>query len=381
MPKGIVYDGEYIVGGRPNARVSPNFSLREFSRQDAVFVARELVAGLQELRDRHAAAVRIVSLAPGGGLGGGLGGRFAFVSAADADALAKAATELARQGWFERVQAVGTRLYVECVDPENPPPLAAEDAFDRGMRVTAAYETSGDPYQQVTGNFDGAGLSFGPLQVNFGTGTLPDLFTRFEQADAIALAACFGTPEHYAEWRALLGASRAAQVRWADARSSGPRKAGFAQPWAGYLRAVGRVPAFRHAMRQYAYDRYGRKLIVALSWLKGLWPGRIDDFRCLAALYDLCVQQGSLDKAHDRIRRRVTREQPADQIALVHIAVEERGNTARRQYRADCISRRLGILYREPRKVVIAGVSAERDNPRLYLVRGSRVKGAEKYLA
>jgi ribonucleoside-diphosphate reductase beta chain len=37
--------------------------------------------------------------------------------------------------------------------------------------VTAGFETSGDPYLQVPGNFDGAGLSFGPLQANFKTGT------------------------------------------------------------------------------------------------------------------------------------------------------------------------------------------------------------------
>ena len=46
---------------------------------------------------------------------------------------------------------------------------------------------------------------------------------------------------------------------------------------------------------------------MALSWLHGLKPMRITNFRCLAALYDLCVQQGSLNRAHDAIRRRVER--------------------------------------------------------------------------
>jgi hypothetical protein len=45
--------------------------------------------------------------------------------------------------------------------------MAAELALDRAIAVIAAFETAGDPYQQVTANFNDAGLSFGPLQVNF----------------------------------------------------------------------------------------------------------------------------------------------------------------------------------------------------------------------
>ena len=73
-------------------------------------------------------------------------------------------------------------------------------------------------------------------------------------------------------------------------------------------------------------------------------------------------------------------EQPADQTALVHIAVEERGRTASPEWRADCISRRLGILYREPVTVRESGKTAARQNLRVYLVRDVPVKGAEKYL-
>ena len=125
---------------------------------------------------------------------------------------------------------------------------------------------------------------------------------------------------------------------------------------------------------------YGRRLIVALAWLQGLVPIRIDNFRCLSALYDLCVQQGSLDKAHAAIRRRVEREQPRDQFALTRIAVEERGRKARPEYRADCISRRLAILEREPVRVRESGQSAQRSNPMLYLVRNTDVSNVERYL-
>ena len=137
---------------------------------------------------------------------------------------------------------------------------------------------------------------------------------------------------------------------------------------------------FRRETLQYAYDIYGRRLIVAISWLSGLWGRRITDFRCLAALFDLCIQQGSLDKAHARIRARVKAENPTTQIALVRIAVEERGKLALPAWRADCVSRRLGILDREPRTVRLNGKTVTRQHPRIYLVRNTRVTGAEQYL-
>jgi len=173
---------------------------------------------------------------------------------------------------------------------------------------------------------------------------------------------------------------RREQIAWADSISTGSRKQFIKQPWRGYLQAVGQVPKFRRELLGYAYDVYGRKLIVALSWLHGLSDIRITNFRCLCALYDLCVQQGSLDKAHDAIRRRVAAEQPKDQFELTRIAVEERGRKASKQWRADCISRRLSILERRPVPWEEAGIKAERRNPNLYLVRHVGVKDVNKYL-
>jgi hypothetical protein len=65
--------------------------------------------------------------------------------------------------------------------------------------VTAAFETAGDPFQQVTGNFDKAGLSFGPLQMNFGTGTLQELFRRFAARDNSQLYLLRNAPVNRAE--------------------------------------------------------------------------------------------------------------------------------------------------------------------------------------
>ena len=380
MARGLRFDNDYLVGGPARAWVTPNFLLSEYAAADgSIYVHRELLAAVQLLRDALGRSVDIAAMTPSGGLGAGLAGRFAWVRAGDPQNVVNAAQALLRDATLERVETRGERVYLQIPDPTQLPPLVPERALERAIRVTAAFETSGDPYLQVTGNFDGAGLSFGPIQVNFGTGTLQAMFRRYQARDAAALKRCFG--DLWEEWqRAMALPSRRQQVAWADALSRGRNKAGFDPAWTAALQAVGNTAAFRDETLRYAYDVYGRKLIAALSWLNGACPVRIGNFRCLAALYDLCVQQGSLNKAHDAIRRRIAAEQPTDEFQLTRIAVEERGRKASAPWRADCISRRLCILERAPVAVTESGRSAQRDNPNLYLLRNAPVKQMERYL-
>lgn len=376
-----VLDADYFVGGARQTKLSPNFSVGEFAdSRGKLRVHRELVAALQILRNRLGQSIKIESMAPSGGLGSGASGQFAWISCADNDALLAQASRMAkREDWLAEVKAVGRRVYVQMPNPQDPPLIVAEMALDRAIQVTAGFETQGDPYLQVTGNFDGAGLSFGPLQFNLGTGTLQTLFERFEIRDAQRLEACFGPlwPD-YQEMMKLR--SRKKQVAWADRLSRGRRKTGFDAQWSAALKQVGLQSVFRQEVLRYTYDSYGRKLIVALSWLGGLRPIRIRNFRALAALFDLCVQQGSLNKAHAAIRSRVALEDPADDVSLVRIAVEERGRKANTRWRADAISRRLCILERQPVRVKQNGHSAERNNRNLYLIRNAGVRQVEKYL-
>jgi len=380
MPVRFKYARDFIIGGPGAAQLTPSFQLREYARHDGtIYIHRELAGAIQVLRDAVGMPLQIDSVLPAEGLGVGLEGRFVWVTAARLAEVQKSASRLAQEGHFRQVEVRGERLYLEMPDPAALPALRPELAIANALRVTAAFETSGDPFQQVTGNFDGAGLSFGPLQVNLKTGTLQELFRRFEARNGPALQACFGAL--WPAWQAMLRLpSRAKQIAWADALSRGGRKTDFDPAWKAALQAVGRTPDFYAETLAYAYDVYGRKLIAALSWLHGLKPIRIDNLRCLASLYDLCVQQGSLDKARDAIRVRVEREGPADQFALTRIAVEERGKTALPEWRADCVSRRLCILEREPVVVSLNGKSAERDNPQLYLLRNAPVSRIEQYL-
>ena len=50
--------------------------------------------------------------------------------------------------------------------------------FDIAFKITGYFETSGDIWGEVTGNFDGQGLSFGPNQQCYGQGSLQILLNR-----------------------------------------------------------------------------------------------------------------------------------------------------------------------------------------------------------
>lgn len=376
---GVRYEDGFVVGGPSRAKLTPNFSLSEFASRGVVPVHLELVGALQRLRSAQGGPIKILRAPASGAPGQAKAGRFAFVQADDHARLASGARALVKEGVLEKARVRAGQLCVEVHQPGEAPPVAARPAFSQALTVTATFETGGlAPFETVTGNFDEAGMSFGPIQSNFKSGTLQELFREFIASDARKVRACFG--DDYAEWERVLGSSRAKQIAWADSKSIGARKARIAQPWRGHMQEIGREEKFQAIMVAQAYQHYGGAVIKALNWLSGVTPVRVRGFSCLAALFDMCVQQGSLDKAHTRIRQRVQAEQPKDEHDLVRIAVTERGRKARERWRADCVSRRLSILERRPVRVSESGRTATRGNLNLYLLRDTNVRGLESYL-
>ena len=364
----VDWDGEFVVGGDGNTRLTPAFRLKEFRSPDGtVRVHRELVSALQLLRERfgRALAVRRTDR-------DGLGVVVAGEPLAD---LQQAAAGVRERGIFADVAAEAEGLRVRI--PTESLPLTIDQALETAFSVTAGFETAGDKFQQITGNFDGAGLSFGPAQVNFGTGTLVPLFRAFEAADADALRECFADPDDYSDWQKILTQPRADQIRWADSITTGRGRHDVADPWKGYFQAVGRVPAFREITVETILREYGGKVARAIEQLKRRSNITIDHLRCVCALYDLVVQQGSLDKAMTAIDARLAAEPPTTQFELVRIAVEERGRAASPQWQADAVSRRVGILTGVPHTVD----DRQRANIQFYMLRNVRVEGVDRLVA
>jgi hypothetical protein len=333
------------------------------------------------LRSAYERPIKIASQRSSGALGRNKPGFFAWVRGKESESLLTEAKALVQAGFFKKATARNDRLFVEVHQPGQIPPIPARRAFGYALTVTATFETGGlRPFEAVTGNFDKAGISFGPIQSNLKSGTLQELFRGFRAASETRVRACFGGGADYQEWLRVLDSGRDKQIAWADARSIGSNKARLAQPWRGYFESVGREKKFQDIMVAQAYTKYGAAMVKAVNWLSGVVPVRIRHNACLAALFDLCVQQGSLDKAHSQIRRRIALEQPGDEFELVRIAVTERGKRANERWRADCISRRLTILELEPISVRESGFSSTRGNLNLYLIRDARVQGLETYL-
>jgi hypothetical protein len=367
----VDWDGEFVVGGDGNRRLTPSFRLKEFRRPDGtVRVHRELVSALQLLRDRFGRSIAVRATDPDG-----LG---AVVSGEPMPLLREAAAAFTARGLFGVAAPHADGVAVRIPPPERLAPIDLDQALETAFSVTAAFETAGDKFQQVTGNFDGAGLSFGPAQVNFGTGTLVPLFRKFQAADQAALRGCFTDEDDWDDWLRVLDLPAAGQIAWANSVTSGRGGHDVIEPWKGYFQAVGRVGRFREIMVETILHDYGARTARAINALQRLRPDiGIDHLRCICSLYDLVVQQGSLDKAWPMIEARVTRENPQDQFALTQIAVEERGRRAAAPWQADAISRRVGILEGVPHTVD----DRQRANINFYMLRDVRVTGTAALLS
>ena len=374
------FSGRCVTGSRPselNPQLAPNFTLREFARPDGTyFVHPNLILTVQNIRNLIGKTVNIVKVDEGGQ---GARGSCISIRAGDISALKRVCTGFLDQGTVSKFVQGNDSLFLEArTSPTET--LSLKDALDTAFYVSAGYETSGDPFQQVTGNFDGAGLSFGPSQVNFGAKTLVQLFRRFEKVDPEKLRECFTVKAHWDEWRALWEEPVTEQISWGNKQSTGIKKGEVKDPWRGYLKQVGQVPAFRDEMIGFSKEVYGDKLHTALKWLQTVWPNPITDLRCFCALFDLCTQQGSLDKAHSQIKTRIAKEKPTNQKQVVQIAVEERARAADPPWRAASMSRRLGILYGAPVSATESGKTANTDNPYFSLLPEMEVQGIKQFL-
>ena len=367
----VDWEGGFVVNGDGSRRLTPSFRLKEFKRPDGtVRVHRELVSSLQLLRDRFEKSVSVRRTEADG--------LSAVVSGEPLAELLHTAAAMRERGLFESVSAQDEGVRVTIPAPGSLPPIDLEQALETAFLVTSAFETAGDKFQQVTGNFDGAGLSFGPAQVNFGSGTLTPLFRKFKAADDSALRSCFTDEDDYDDWLRVMDLPIAEQVAWANSVSAGRGGHDVVEPWRSYFRAVGRVDVYREIMVESILTEYGAKMARALHALQRLKPGlRIDHLRCICSLYDLVVQQGSLDKAWSAIQERVRRENPQDQFTLTQVAVEERGRKTAPQWQADAVSRRVGILKGVPETVG----DRQRANINFYMLRDVRVKNAGELLS
>lgn len=172
----------------------------------------------------------------------------------------------------------------------------AQEWLREALTIAGGYETSGDPWVAVTGNFDGMGISCGVLQWNIGMGTLQplvksagrDLVAQYmPQYGNVFWNACNSTIPRglqivrgwqnknqvrsvvQAELRAFLACSTMRQQQIDRARNLGDRAMELAVRWARDVRNG--TPTLREYC--WFFD-----LLVMNGGMKGIWLEDADAF-------------------------------------------------------------------------------------------------------
>jgi hypothetical protein len=102
----IQMQDDFITGGAANSLITPNFRLKEFTKPDGtIFIHRELVSGLQILREQLGAAISVDPLTSSAFDNPELLGVGIFVSSSEFERMFKLANSLTKQGYNNQNEA------------------------------------------------------------------------------------------------------------------------------------------------------------------------------------------------------------------------------------------------------------------------------------
>ncbi|WP_088067493.1 hypothetical protein [Gottfriedia luciferensis] len=228
----------------------------------------------------------------------------------------------------------------------SPVKLPASNSIKKmALEITSWYETSlpsSDGFGATSGNFDGAGLSFGALQENFGTNTLqPIMKNMITNHNDIVLKAFNGDMDSYNTFKdVMMNKSIKEQIAWGESISNPNDKYQIVEPWKTYFRKIGKskecineqIKASKWYFEQ--TDKYYKTF--------GLWTKR-----GYALMFDIFVQSGAIsDKTKNLIlsdfKKIDTKNLTKEQIETkkMNIIVNRRAEDVPKQWRATWKSRK-----------------------------------------
>jgi peptidoglycan hydrolase-like protein with peptidoglycan-binding domain len=282
--------------------------------------------------------------------------------------------------------------------------ISLEDAKVILLKCTSVFEGAWNAgksdfnYGVIAPNFDLAGMSIGIIQWNIKSRNVFPLLKKMLDANAAKFQECYeggnadrfkpyftlGWTDAYGKdvwkysefvkfmsttnltahfiWTKLLHKATAIQTvtkepKWqtkSGKNSSGQyysSAAGGLEPeLVDFFRRLGEVKEFQDIQRATAWDVYGSNAISEVKWLreacKQKFPALMEkiELRTLAAIFDLCVQQGSFGGAKAAIKNNIASKSYSSQKEILSMAVIERGKTAAEKWQNNCASRRLGFV-------------------------------------
>lgn len=270
----------------------------------------------------------------------------------------------------ESCQYIFTAFHTYSNGAEGPKILASEpeeiislpDAQSIAFDITVEYETGGS-YSTLTGNFDGAGLSFGSMQWNIKWGTLQKMLTRFKNADEKTFEACFGKDtvslkkleEIMSEKMAGAGDlgeddSGSAQsfpkgMEWAESIQPGGMHKISVGSWVQYFKAIGDNESFQKIQKDVSISENHKRTMSKIDWMKDISPalwGKVY-LKSYCALFDLCNQHQTVRKS---IRHKLEKEwqttPPTSQLKMVEALSTSVANAG--TFSSQSLGRRMGIL-------------------------------------
>lgn len=244
---------------------------------------------------------------------------------------------------------------------ENCIPL--KEAKEIAIKVTGAYEGKG--FSELSGNFDKMGMSWGVFQWNFGQGTLAPLLKTMQEVNLYEFNNCFSNKEDLDSLNKALNGSIEEQKEWAINMQQK-----YNTRWKSIFNNLANVKEFQQVQIDYSEKiiGYAKKII---SWMKKQKPELMKKVELVTfvALVDLAVQQNSINKAIPQITNQLRYKNPTSQKEFLEIVVYERGATANSKYRADAISRRMGIINKKETTITHSDKTATRTNTNFNLIK------------
>jgi hypothetical protein len=165
---------------------------------------------------------------------------------------------------------------------------ASEAWIEAALAITGDFETSGDPWTAVSGDFDGQGISCGPLQWNIGQNSLQPMVRAAGQPAVSRTMPLFGA-EFWSACNSTIPSGLAIVRGWQDGTRLRP------QPRAE-LMAFLATPEMRREMRNKA-----RKIADMAHAQAAVWDGTPGgpSGRTFCLFFDIITQGGGL-KGLDR---------------------------------------------------------------------------------
>lgn len=238
---------------------------------------------------------------------------------------------------------VGPRTWKALFEGEDikPPTIAEKPLAYRCLALTGSFET-GKPvpecFSDLTGDFDGQGISFGALQWNLGQKTLQPLLKEMNDEHSGFFKDIFQS-EYDILMEVLLESNHEEQMEWARSIQHPVRRFIF-EPWKGLFKTLGRTKQFQDIQVKHAQDFFQ----LARKWCKGynLWSER-----GIALMFDIRVQNGSI-QSYVRVQiTRDLRELPeglddeTKEVAKLRIIANRRAEAANPKWIEDVRRRKL----------------------------------------